>query len=83
MRNSPAVARGRAIVAGDDLAYQGCGPAKHSKAPPDQEALSTAGVGCAEESGGLLQERSSNDAQMMLMNKITKRNMAGRINEWS
>jgi hypothetical protein len=39
------------------------------------------GVGWADISVGPLQERSSRDAQRMLTNKITQRNMARRITE--
>jgi hypothetical protein len=41
----------------------------------------TGGAGWAADSGGLLQEISSRLAQIMLMSKITKRNMARRITE--
>ncbi len=39
------------------------------------------GAGWAADSGGLLQEMSSRLAQIMLTNRITKRNMARRITE--
>jgi len=51
------------------------------KTPPGQEAFLTTGVGWAAVSVGLLQESSSKQAQIMLTNRIMKRNMPRRITD--
>lgn len=51
------------------------------KTPPGQEAFFTTGAGWAAVSVGVLHDRSSRLAQMMLTIRITKRNMARRITE--
>ena len=51
------------------------------KAPWNQEAFLMTGAVWTAVSGGLFQEISSRLAQIILTNKITKRNMARRITE--